>query len=55
MQVPIATGDIDVEGLDNDESSSNLLPLRGGMDILQEDLQYSSSSNEEEYSEMEDV
>jgi transcription initiation factor TFIID subunit 1 len=47
------TTEIDVEGLDNEEAS--LLPVKGGMDILREDLQYSSTSSSNEDSDIGDI
>lgn len=47
-------GDIDVEGLD-ESVDTRLLPVPGGIDLLSQDLQYSSSSNEEEEEEEEEM
>lgn len=66
FQVPSVTignsGDIDVEGLDDEEmdgvnASGFLRSGEGGgeIDILRQDLQYSSSSSNDEDSDMEDV
>lgn len=65
FQVPSVTignsGDIDVEGLDDEEmggvSTSRFLGGGGGgeIDILRQDLQYSSSSSNDEDSDIEDV
>ena len=66
FQVPSVTignsGHIDVEGLDDDEmndvSTSGFLGNEGGrgeIDILRQDLQYSSSSSNDEDSDIEDV